>query len=202
MAQSRAETIYRCFSHTRNVPFLFGGKMKEMICAYCKKKYWKKPSAVKNNKHNFCSRYCMFSFIKSTEMWKTGKIKTCIICKKKFYAQICNLRIRKSVVCSLECKHKLITKKYSGKNSWNWKGGKREVDGYVWIHKRNHPRNFNGYVKRAVLVAEKKLKRYLLPGELTHHLNGKKDDDRKENIAVMFRGKHNSIHFKGVKRNV
>lgn len=60
-------------------------------------------------------------------------------------------------------------------------------EGYIFVLMPEHPKaNSNkGYVKRARLVAEKKLGRYLYPGEITHHKNEIKDDDRPENIQVM-----------------
>ncbi len=74
-----------------------------------------------------------------------------------------------------------------GKNHFNWKGGQIIHEGYVFVLMPEHPKaNSNkGYVKRARLVAEKKLGRYLYPGEIPHHKNGIKNDDRPENIEVM-----------------
>lgn len=74
-----------------------------------------------------------------------------------------------------------------GKNHFNWKGGQIMHEGYIFVLMPGHPKaNSNkGYVKRARLVAEKKLGRYLYPGEIPHHKNEIKDDDRPENIQVM-----------------
>lgn len=74
-----------------------------------------------------------------------------------------------------------------GKNHFNRKGGQTMHEGYVFVLMPEHPKanSYKGYVKRARLVAEKKLGRYLYPGEIPHHKNGIKDDDRPENIEVM-----------------
>lgn len=85
-----------------------------------------------------------------------------------------------------------------GEKHWNWKGGQiTSSQGYVLVLMPEHPRaRKDGYIKRARLVAEKKLGRYLYPSEITHHKNEIRDDDRPEKIEVMTRGKHQSLHRK------
>ena len=83
-----------------------------------------------------------------------------------------------------------------GKDNANWKGGvTKDSNGYILIWQPDHPRaNIGGYIKRAHLVVEKKIGRYLYPREITHHENEIKDDDRPENIKVTTHSKHRSIH--------
>lgn len=65
--------------------------------------------------------------------------------------------------------------------------------GYVWIKCEDHPRAHKGYVLEHVLVAEKKLRRFLRPEEVVHHENEIKTDNRPENIRVFA---NNSEHRK------
>lgn len=79
----------------------------------------------------------------------------------------------------------------------NWKGGiTKHSSGYILILKPDHPYSQkNGYVKRSRLVMEKHLGRYLEAGEIPHHKNEIRDDDRIENLRLFpSKNKHTSFH--------
>jgi len=86
-----------------------------------------------------------------------------------------------------------------GSSAENWKGSETRSRGYILIRRPDHPRakHAGRYVKRADLVLEKKLGRELESGEIAHHCNGVKDDDRPENLLVMTHSEHSRLHSTG-----
>jgi hypothetical protein len=100
---------------------------------------------------------------------------------------------------SESCK-KAIRKKYgkvpTGANASNWKGGRRIIQGYIYLYIPEHPAAQRGVVQEHRLVMEENLGRYLKSDEVVHHLNGIKDDNRIENLQLVKRGEHVSNHFK------
>jgi hypothetical protein len=82
-----------------------------------------------------------------------------------------------------------------GANNPAWKGG-RQVDksGYILILCPDHPAaNSGGYVREHRLVAEQKLGRYLVPGEIVHHIDGDNANNDPDNLEVY---STNSEHLK------
>lgn len=71
--------------------------------------------------------------------------------------------------------------------------------GYVHIKKPNHPNaDQRGYVLEHVYVMSEHLGRPINKDEVVHHINGKKDDNRLQNLKVMDRASHASIHHRGI----
>lgn len=74
----------------------------------------------------------------------------------------------------------------------------RNLNGYVLRYKPGHHRALcganEGYVYEHILVAEKKLKRYLLPGEIVHHLDTDRSNNSPHNLVVVSKHTHNTIH--------
>lgn len=90
-----------------------------------------------------------------------------------------------------------------GQNSPRWTGGTtRTSGGYVLMKMPNHPRaQKSGYVRRCIIVAEEKLGRSLVEGEVVHHINERRDDDRPENISVLSsQSAHVALHNAGFPR--
>ena len=83
-----------------------------------------------------------------------------------------------------------------GERNYNWKGGRSiSSDGYVIVYCKGHP--YANRVKEERLVIEKNLGRHLLPTEIIHHKNGNKIDNRLENLQILSRSDHSSLHNKG-----
>lgn len=77
----------------------------------------------------------------------------------------------------------------SGDRHTGWKGGRVLISGYWHIFFPDHPFSVHGhkYVAEHRLVMEKKISRYLLPGEVVHHLNGDKRDNNPDNLVLFSR---------------
>lgn len=89
-----------------------------------------------------------------------------------------------------------------GAEHHSWKGGEVMSAGYVHVYAPDHPRRraSSPYVARCRLVMEAVLGRLLEPGELVHHRNGIKTDDRPENLVVLTRSAHVAEHNRGKDR--
>lgn len=74
---------------------------------------------------------------------------------------------------------------------------KRRTDGYISIYFPSHPKaTKDGYVMEHILVMEQKIGRYLRNGEVVHHINKNRCDNRVENLIVMTKSEHTSMHLK------
>jgi hypothetical protein len=78
----------------------------------------------------------------------------------------------------------------------NWKGGKRlDKDGYVlMLDWSNTNCDSHGYVREHRSVVENHIGRSLNKGEVVHHINGVKHDNRIENLELMSANEHMSHH--------
>lgn len=78
-----------------------------------------------------------------------------------------------------------------GEKSPTWKGGKtRSRKGYVVL------RNDGDVIFEHRAVMEEHIGRKLAEDEVVHHINGDKTDNRLENLQLMTRGEHSTMHNK------
>ena len=103
---------------------------------------------------------------------------------------------RKGISIS-EATRRKMSEGRKGEKNHNWKGGQFTcAQGYVYVKVPEHPNvNKRGYVKRARLVMEQHLGRYLKSKEIPHHKNEIKDDDRIENLRLFpSKARHTGFH--------
>ena len=163
-------------------------------CAQCGKEIHRKRSEMEKRHHSFCSRACASAFS------RTGQVVTCDWCGTAFYKPAS--RLRKQNFCSYGCRNKWL-----GKVNVEV----RNVPGHSAGHKAPHLRELNQrrnplgrMAKRPIRgtssatyrkVAEEMLGRALRPGEVVHHINGNRSDNRYENLAVLPEQEHRRLHM-------
>ncbi|MDY3972347.1 MAG: HNH endonuclease [Clostridia bacterium] len=74
---------------------------------------------------------------------------------------------------------------------------KKRSDGYICVYFPDHPCSTkDGYIMEHVLVMESLIGRHLTKDECVHHKNRIKSDNRKENLQLMTKSEHMSLHSK------
>ena len=81
---------------------------------------------------------------------------------------------------------------------WNWKGGRNiNTQGYILIHRPDHPRSNNlNYVLEHILVMENMIRRCLSPEEIVHHIDGDKQNNKEKNLHLFEnKSEHTTYHI-------
>lgn len=143
----------------------------------------------------------------------------CEICGKEFQRKPSQVKKAKHCYCSQKCHYEGKKEYFSGKNNHqyglkgsknpSWKSDRRESHyGYWMVRVLDHPFHADqDFVFEHRLIAEKFLlndensieingKRYLSPEYAVHHKNFDRMDNRVENLVVMTKQEHQSMHCK------
>ena len=94
--------------------------------------------------------------------------------------------------------------KKKGPESPHWKGGRRNVKGYIYIYFPDHPKATKaGYILESHFVWEKANKKVLPKGFIIHHFNGIKKDNRPENLIALSRKSHSpALNIKEIQKRL
>lgn len=146
------------------------------ICGVCGKESWKR----KDTEYRYCSLRCFGKSIQKSN----GK---CLFCEKQLPSRMPNgIQFVKRKFCSKGC----FSEYYSNERSYRWTGGVLS-SGYKKIRLKR-----NSYQREHRLIMEKHLGRKLRKGEVVHHINHDRKDNRIENLEVMSSSEHTRHHLK------
>lgn len=159
-------------------------------CIQCKEYFYVNKYQI--DKRKYCSQKCSAIANIGHHPPKTAFKKGHISWNKGKHIYLGGKRFEKGHIPWIKGKH---PEYMQGKNHWNWKGGKRNKGGYVFIYKPNHPHTIGGYIFEHRFIMEQIIGRYLKSCELVHHINGIKNDNRPENLKLFLnKAKHTKFH--------
>ena len=190
-----------------------------MICKFCGKDI---STEIDNYSKDFCSYTCYERWSRYNKLPNCE----CVVCHRKMYLRPSRLqRVKNGITCSKECAYILKSNYSSGKNNHQFGltgdknssfKGKETISnlGYVLEYAPGHPFPHDKSVKgnrvlQHRLMVERNYERfdlkyfteidgikYLKPDYIVHHINGIKTDNRVENLQILTKSEHSSLHNK------
>ena len=139
-------------------------------CDHCRKEVTRSPGMFR--KQTFCSQKC-------SQSWRKGKTGWWATPERIEFFRECTKALWR------DRREHMLASRPRGSSHANWKGGRYERLGYVFVLEPQHPRaNESGYVREHILVVEAAIERQLTWDEVIHHINGVRNDNRPENLYL------------------
>ena len=165
----------------------------------------------------FCSYHCYEEWMK----WNKMPNCYCSFCKEAMYMKPSRIkRAKNEVTCSKECSNQLKSIYMSGEGNHQYglkgeknasfKGAVIEHHSYLYEYAPDHPySNIAGRVRQHRLIVEKEFERFdsiffenindkkILKAEYDiHHIDENKQNNNIDNLQILTRGQHTSLHNK------
>jgi hypothetical protein len=161
-----------------------------LTCLQCGQEFEVWTAWVKRGRRKFCSWDCKIEHQKTLTGSKSA---------------------RYGIPHTEEAKKKIAqAPKATGSNHPRWKGGQYQGNGYQWVQISTLKEKTqelvrpmtpqNGYILEHRLVMALELGRPLKASEKVHHINGKKMDNRPENLMIQDDKKHSRRHREIVRK--
>lgn len=144
-------------------------------CGNCGKSFNTYPSIDKKS----CSDPCSRALIKKETRKRNSRV--CTFCGEIFLPKHTK---SPNLFCSYKCRG--LSQRHE----------RVDRQGYWYIRVDDHPRRpSTGYVPEHTLVMERHIGRYLKDGEVVHHVNHDRKDNRIENLQIMSDAEHRAHHM-------
>lgn len=158
----------------------------EMTCQQCGETFETYPGWVRSGRRRYCSASCRHGAQKARNLNRTGKRHTAT------------------------SRAKMGTNPATRERSSQWKGGRyQNGDGYWFVMVDLLPPEMQAlarqmtkgpYIQEHRIVAAAAIGRPITKGEVVHHINGEKTDNRPENLIATKRADHSQEHREIEKR--